>query len=33
VVVQTDLNAEKFYGMFIELMKRPTPGAKGTKGL
>ena len=33
VFVQTDLNMEKFYRMFIDLMKRPTPGAKAAKGL
>jgi hypothetical protein len=28
VVVQDDLDTEKFYREFIELMTRPTPGAK-----
>ena len=28
VVVQEDLDKEKFYSEFVELMARPTPGAK-----
>ena len=32
VFVQTDLNTEKFYRMFVDLMMRPTPGAKAAKG-
>ncbi len=32
VIVQEDLNTERFYRMFIDLMKRPTPGAKSPQG-
>ena len=32
VIVQEDLNTEKLYRMFIDLMKGPTPGAKAVKG-
>jgi hypothetical protein len=28
VMIQEDLNKEKFYSEFVELMARPTPGAK-----
>jgi len=32
VNVQVDLDKEKFYQLFIDLMKRPTPAAKTAKG-
>jgi inosine-uridine nucleoside N-ribohydrolase len=32
VNIQTDLNTEQFYRMFIDLMTRPTPGAKTADG-
>ena len=31
--VQVDLNRERFYNMFIDLMTRPTPGAKASMGI
>ncbi len=33
VNVQVELDTAKFYRMFIDLMRRPTPGAKAAKGL
>jgi inosine-uridine nucleoside N-ribohydrolase len=33
VNVQVDLDKEKFYRLFIDLMKRPTPAAKTANGL
>ncbi len=32
VEVQQDLDKEKFYKQYVELLTRPTPGARSEKG-